>query len=361
MFHGNAMRSIDTLLLPTQQSLLLLQHLQCSGIEPGAVLYGTGLSQADLENDDTWISYRTTMQIIQNAYRLSGRPALGLEIGNVEDISTYGILGYAMLSCATVEEALRVGEKYQRTAQNLCDVMLEEEQDKITIHAATPFVLNLRQHHFAIEELFAGVMEVVRALTGESVYPEEVRCAYARPEHAGVYSSTFCCPVNFNSAGNAMVLGRKLLDLPVRQANKFNARMSEKLCQEITRKYIGEEDLATRIRHIILLVPGEFPSETAVADKLAVSGRTMRRQLGELGTSYRYLLDQVRSDLAQQHLSNSTLSVEQIAQLLGYTETTNFRRAFKRWLGLSPSEYRFRVLTSTRRTKAIFPETWGMQ
>ena len=116
--------------------------------------------------------------------------------------------------------------------------------------------------------------------------------------------------------------------------------MSEKLCQEILRKYIGEENLSTRIRHIILRVPGEFPDEAAVADALALSGRTLRRQLGKLGTSYRQLLDQVRSDLAQQYLANSSLSVEQVALLLGYTETTNFRRAFKRWLGVSPRDYR---------------------
>ena len=71
-----------------------------------------------------------------------------------------------------------------------------------------------------------------------------------------------------------------------------------------------------------------------------MSGRTLRRQLSVLGTSYRQLLDQVRSDLARQYLENSNMSVEQVAQLLGYTETTNFRRAFKRWLGVSPRDYR---------------------
>ena len=77
-----------------------------------------------------------------------------------------------------------------------------------------------------------------------------------------------------------------------------------------------------------------------MADVLAMSGRTLRRQLSALGSSYRQLLDQVRSDLARQYLENSNMSVEQVAQLLGYTETTNFRRAFKRWLGVSPRDYR---------------------
>jgi len=111
-------RSIDTMMLPTQQSILLLRVIEQWGTEPASALHGTGLKSADLEDDDTWISYRQTMHIIDNAYRLTGRDTLGLDVGSAEDISTFGILGYAMLSCATVGDALAVGVKYQRTAQD---------------------------------------------------------------------------------------------------------------------------------------------------------------------------------------------------------------------------------------------------
>ena len=320
-------RSIDTMMLPTQLSILLLQVVEQWGVKPARLLHGTGLKLTDLEDDDTWISYRQTMHIIDNAYKLTGRDTLGLVVGSAEDINTFGILGYAMLSCATVGDALTVGEKYQRTAQNLCDVQIEMDDEQCTISAATPFILKPSGYRFTIEELFSGVMELIRALSGEELYPDEIHCAYSDPGYREQYESVFRCPVHFNSSGNRMVLSGKLMALPILQANKFNARMSEKLCEEILRKYIGEEDLTTRIRHIILRVPGEFPDEAAVADALAVSGRTMRRQLSTLGTSYREVLDQVRSDLAQQYLQNSSLKVEQVGQLLGYTETTNFRRA----------------------------------
>lgn len=217
------------------------------------------------------------------------------------------------------------------------------DEDRCTISAATPFVLKPSGYRFTIEELFSGLMELIRSLSGEELFPEEIHCAYGDPGYREHYESVFRCPVHFNSSGNRMVLSSKLLALPILQANKFNARMSEKLCEDILRKYIGEEDLTTRIRHIILRVPGEFPDEATVADALAMSGRTMRRQLSVLGTAYRELLDQVRSDLARQYLENSNLSVEQVAHLLGYTETTNFRRAFKRWLGVSPRDYRTRA------------------
>jgi AraC-like DNA-binding protein len=335
-------RSIGTMMLPTQQSILLLQVIEQWGTNPASALHGTGLKMTDLEDDDTWISYRQTMHIVDNAYKLTGCDSLGLDVGSAEDISTFGILGYAMLSCATVGEALAVGEKYQRAAQNLCDVQLEMSEDQITISAATPFVLKPSGYRFAIEELFSGVMKLIRVLSGEDLYPHEIHCAYGDPGYREYYESVFQCPVHFNESGNRMVLKSKLLDFPILHANKFNARMSEKLCEEILYKYIGEEDLTTRIRHIILRVPGKFPNEATVADALAVSGRTMRRQLSALGTSYREVLDQVRSDLAQQYLQNSSLNVEQVGQLLGYTETTNFRRAFKRWMGVSPQDYRQR-------------------
>ena len=237
-------RSIDTMMLPTQ---LLLRVIEQWGTEPASALHGTGLKSADLEDDDTWISYRQTMRIVDNSYKLTERDTLGLDVGSAEDISTFGILGYAMLSCATVGNALAVGEKYQRTAQNVCDVQIKMDDEHCTISAATPFVLKPSGYRFTIEELFSGVMELIRSLSGEELYPDEA----------------------------------------------------------------------------------------AVADALAVSGRTMRRRLSALGTSYREVLDQVRSDLAQQYLQNSSLKVEQVGELLGYTETTNFRRAFKRWLGMS--------------------------
>jgi AraC-like DNA-binding protein len=338
----NPGRSIDTHLLPTQVSMLVLQYAESRQVEPNAVMHGTGLSSADLEDDDTWISYRQATQIIDNALRLTDNPALGLEVGAREELDAFGILGYAMLSSSTLAEALEVGEKYQRTAQTLCDVKLEEGDGHMAIKAAPHFVLPTHQYRFAIEELFSGIMNIIRIFSGKAIGPDEVHLAYAEPDYTEAYLQFFSCPVVFDSLENSMVLSRKVLELPIMQANKFNARMSEKLCQEIMHKYIGEEGLTTRIRHIILQVPGEFPDEEAVAAELALSARSLRRKLGELGTSYRNLREQVRSDLAQQYLRNSSLSVDQVAYLLGYTETTNFRRAFKRWLGVSPREYRNR-------------------
>jgi AraC-like DNA-binding protein len=331
---------MDTVMFPSQQSRLLLSLLEERGASTTRLMQGTGLQACDLDKGDTWISYRQTMQIIDNAYGLTGHGPLGLEVGSKEDASTFGILGYAMQSCATVGEFLEVGERYQRTAQNLCDLWLEPRGAALSLAATTPFLVSPACYRFAIEVLFSGIIKLVRVLSGVDVYPTEIHCTYTGPVYRDDYEQVFNCPVYFDQSANRMVLDNQLLELGLLQANSYNADVGKKLCHDLLQKYSWEEDLAARVRNSILRTPGQFPDEAALAADLAISSRTMRRRLSALGTSYRGVLDQIRCDLAQQYLQNSSLSTERIGQLLGYTEAANFRRAFKRWLGLSPRDYR---------------------
>lgn len=333
-------RSIDSLLLPTQVTSLLAQIVEKKGISVQALFRNTGVRPEDLDDDDKWISYRQTMRIIDNAYRLTGCNTLGLDVGMAEDLSTFGILGYAMMSCDTLKTAIEIADRYHRTAQSLCEHRLEFGEELVSIFAATPFVLTLNRYRFAMEELFTGINGLFGTLTGVDVIPVEVHFAYAEPAYSDRYYEAFRCKVKFDEKTNQLIYRRHLFDLPVLQANRFNAQMTNKLCQGILDKHVGEEDLASRIRQIIVQVPGQFPGEEEVARSLNISSRSMRRYLAEYGTSFRRLLDEVRADLSQNYLMHSLMSIDQIAYVLGYTETTNFRRAFKGWVGVSPTKFR---------------------
>ncbi len=333
-------RSIDTWLLPTQVTALLIELLADQGVEPEIILLEQGLSLSDLQDDNYWISYRQNMAIIDQAYRLSGNPALGFEVGLAEDLSTLGILGYAMFSCETLGQALDIGVKYHRTAQSLLENRLLLDDASMSIITAPPFAVTAQQHRFAVEELFTGLLRIAQILTGKAVLPARMHCAYSKPAYHERYRQVFQCPIHFNSKETALVFSRDIMDLPVLQANKFNARMSEKLCQSLLVERIGEEGMTGRVRQILVRSLGRFPDETQVADELSMSCRSMRRALADEGGSFRRILDEVRTELAQNYLSHTSMNVDQIASLLGYTEATNFRRAFKRWVGLSPRDYR---------------------
>ena len=100
------------------------------------------------------------------------------------------------------------------------------------------------------------------------------------------------------------------------------------------------EDIISRVNRHLLNTPGEFPKLDAVARRLCVGARTLRRRLQELGTGYQQILDEVRRELAIEYLRTTSLTVQEIAELLGYSEVTNFRRAFLRWVEVSPYQYR---------------------
>ena len=100
------------------------------------------------------------------------------------------------------------------------------------------------------------------------------------------------------------------------------------------------EDIISRVNRHLLSTPGEFPKLDAVAGRLCLGARTLRRRLQELGTGYQQILDEVRRELAIEYLRTTSLTVQEIAELLGYSEVTNFRRAFLRWVEVSPYQYR---------------------
>jgi len=112
----------------------------------------------------------------------------------------------------------------------------------------------------------------------------------------------------------------------------------------MTRMGIGE-DLISSVNRLLLSNPGEFPRLDSVARRLSLGARTLRRRLQELGTSYQKLLDEIRCELATEYLRSTNLTIQEIAELLGYSEVTNFRRAFLRWAEISPYQYRKRFVT----------------
>jgi AraC-like DNA-binding protein len=139
---------------------------------------------------------------------------------------------------------------------------------------------------------------------------------------------------------NALALTTTPDDTPLQYSDPITARISLKLVEQMLERHSSEADFVLEVRRILLRSPGQFPDMESVADELGMSSRSLRRKLGELDTSFKGVLDDVRRRLAIDYLQNSKLTLEEITALLGYTESTNFRRAFKLWTGHPPSHYR---------------------
>ncbi|MEK1941498.1 MAG: helix-turn-helix domain-containing protein, partial [Pseudomonas sp.] len=144
----------------------------------------------------------------------------------------------------------------------------------------------------------------------------------------------------FNAEENRLVFASALLDRPLPGANPQVMQHCEQQCQALLAKRRVRAGLSGRIRDRLLAHPGRLPDMEQLANELHMTTRTLRRRLLEENTSYRQLLEEVRQALAEELLATGALTLEEIAERLGYGEVSNFMHAFKRWKGVTPRQYR---------------------
>ena len=233
-----------------------------------------------------------------------GEPAFGLLLGQRLNVSTHGILGYAVLSSANLEKAIDFALKYYRVLGLAYDLERVEEQDRSQLRAS--------------ESIPLGPMQ----------------------RYAGRYTEVFGVAAAFDQPFHYISLPREYLNRPMALANPATVQMCEQQCEALLASLDVQEGLLTRIRRLLLARPGEFPDLDSAARELHTSGRSLRRHLSSLGTTYQQVLDDVRKRLALQYLTTTHLPLYEIALLLGFNDPSNFRRAFRKWTGKLPTDYR---------------------
>src|SRR5262245_50542607 len=174
--------------------------------------------------------------------------------------------------------------------------------------------------------------------------PVAVHFAHAAPPATAEYSDYFGCPVQFSSGQNGMILPLELLDIPCKGSDPaLLAVLDRYVIDRLARAPSGTSQ-ADRVRSAILnaLKAGE-PSASGIAHQLKMSVRTLHRQLAIEGTTYRAVLDHLRKEMATAHLANHRIAITEVAFLLGFSELSAFYRAFHRWNGCTPADFRRRL------------------
>jgi AraC-like DNA-binding protein len=314
-------------------------ELSEQGIPASTALAGTGLSAKQLDSHVTKISYRQIDIVIGNALRVSKDPAIALLAGQRMHITAYGMYGYAMLSSATQAEARDLSTRYHRVTGPLCDLSISENGQNIivTIEPILPPSTSDR-NRFAIEFALAANLRVIKDRAGEAFGFSRVVLDYPAPPHTAAYSDLFNCPVLFEQPYCGYQHGRDNSALAL--ADSRTCAMARAMCEQMLNEINSSGGVAADIKRLLIERPGNFSRIDAVAGKLGMHPRALRRKLEAEGTSYRGLLADVRMRLAIEYLRKTDLINEEIAGLLGYSDASNFRHAFMRWTGKSPSKFR---------------------
>ena len=163
---------------------------------------------------------------------------------------------------------------------------------------------------------------------------------YPEPHYGQQYDDFFHCEHLFCQDHTGLTLALAGIDEPLKMSDPNSLKQARLLCEDELSKVVGFSTREQKIREMLLLSVGHFPSLEQVAARFHISARTLHRHLKSEDTSYKEIVESVSSQLAMKYLQQSSISIQEISYLLGYQDVANFRRAFKRWYGVPPSELR---------------------
>lgn len=283
--------------------------------------------------------------MLSNLAKFDTRPDAGLIFGQRIRASTYGMLGYAMLCASTLREAFDNAVRFQRLTGGIANIEWHTEGEEaiwLPLGADDLADLELDQRTFEVarDYQFAAFTGVTRDIMGPGCRPSLAQFSGPPPEYADQIAKFLECPLEFNSARNALHYAAPLLDRAPHLASPITAAEVSDACARLLDQFRWQAGVTRRVYHELTATPGQFPELEEIADRLCMTSRTLRRKLESEGTSFRQLLDEVRSALAEDYLRSPQMTIDDVAAALGFNEAASFRKAFKRWTGRNPSELR---------------------
>lgn len=318
---------------------LLLAILERRGLTEEQLLAPLELEPGFWRDPGRRISLPEFERIGRRVIELTHEPWLGWEFGAGMTISSHGFLGYAAMSSETLGDAIELAVKYFRTRTTMVELQHRIEGDTSVIQIDELVSLN-EMAPFVVEALFSSIHFTGQHLVPGIVPEGELHFAYPEPWYFPRMRELIPVSCRFDCAHHQMRFPARKLENKLRFADPRLAQMAAAQCEQELASIKSPPRLLGQVRRIVLARSGDFPDVEEVAEELHMSSRTLKRKLQQLNTSYQRILDELRKGLAVEYLSRSDKTVDEIALSLGYSDASNFARAFRRWTGRSPSRYR---------------------
>jgi len=310
------------------------------GMSANACLAGSNIAPEQLLHLESQIYPQQEFAVIANIVReLPQVPALGLRMAARFHMPVYGVLTFAMCSCATAGEAIELGLGYHELSFTLVEKRQEViGNDLIFTFGDRHIPAPLRQ--IVVERDMFALPRVMDEVFSRKMPKRKVRFAYAPPPHARQYAELLGIEPEFDAPAHQIVVDADFRKMPMPQANAATLRHCQAQLQAIVARRKTWGGTSGRVRDMLLRHPALGPDMEAVAAELRMTSRNLRRMLEAENTSFRSLADEVRQTLAEEMLGLGKFSVKDVAARLGYSEVSSFTNAFKRWTGRAPRDWR---------------------
>ena len=317
---------------------MLWKHIESCGHDPAPLYRKAGINPVLLNKSDARINISHVDELWRLAVELLDDPCFGIKMTENWHPSYVGALGYAWCASSTLRTALNRVVRYIHVVTEDLNIKLVETPNGLKVIADLgKSAFTLPQHH---DVVISVLIHMCRFNFGDQLLATEVCLAHEKPPCAKVISDFFKTPVTYDSPISSFTLANKDVDSKLLSSNKELALLHD----EFLMKYLIEikkGDIVQQIQSVILdNLPSGNVSDNLIAKELNLSERSLQRKLKEKGTTFRTVLDNVRKMAAIQYIKNPVNTMSDIAFLLGFSEQSAFSRAFKKWTGTSPIQYR---------------------
>lgn len=317
---------------------LLCAEMRRRGFLPESILAGTRLDWQRLHEDNSFLSFEVMRRLIEQCLQLSQCPWLGMDVGFQTQASAHGALGAAMIASRNLSDALCLTQRFSALRQHMAVIHFRFDTE---FHVELEELAELGKiREYLLGQLVAGLAQLLTTLTGRELQAAlSIEWPFARPAWAEQYQRL--ARVNgFDAPCLRIRIDPDLLTSPSLAADEEALQRAVRDCELQLQRLQAGGSLSQRVRVQLASCEGAMPSLDAMAALEHLSPRTFIRRLALEQQHYQQLLDEVREERACWLLHQTELSVEVIASRLGYVDTSNFSRTFKRWLGQTPRQFR---------------------
>jgi AraC-like DNA-binding protein len=337
------MHAAPRLLLPARYFLLLDDTLRAAGTSLHTLAQDSGIPPERFSEADSGLTPRQVEHLIAQALRLTGRSDLGYEWGSRLRLNSHDLLGYAMLSCGTLDQLLRLSARYYGLINPLFRMEYHRSGLRAEIIYRPAVSLNGETLHLLQEVLAVSTHIQCVGLLRNAASAYDIYLSMEAPPHAARYRNLGGARLHFGASPLPevrIVADDWSLDAPLPMADAYAVRMAETRCKARLQRYRDNGNWTEWVRMMLNEAEDSQPALEELAGLIGTSSRTLDRYLRREGQGFRDLALQARNERARRMLAESDLPVSQIAYRLGFSEAANFTRAFRRENLLSPSEFR---------------------
>lgn len=324
------------------------------GLDRDDILHSIGLSNTQLMSIESRIPTYYLFNLFRVLSKTTNDLSLGLHLGQHLEVKSFSTLGYLLANTRTIGEGIHQLLRYEKLANELCLTSFEElENDECILRWHSP--IQGEEVRYIQEIILTGMVCLTRSMAASPVQLFSVNFEHSKPSNYEEYERTLKCPVNFDQNECSIRFSKSVLDTPLKDADPLLSKIVTRSAETMLLEFDSSVNFISEVRNaIFLLLPSGELSMERVAKALGISNRVIHNRLKKHDVTFNCLVDEVRRILALHYIADETVSLVDIGLLLGFADQSSFTRAFKRWQGETPGDYRKSFFVRTRRAKAQF-------